>query len=436
MNESFTNKQSSAVKEFIEVLRDTLQNSEFIAGYSTTYSLDQLRALYERDKKYGQASAAWTVARVPEQALAALMERLRELLKDFINPDMDRIGTGLTGLLGGKPNPTVAEFAGTVVRAAGTLGTARVTELLLEWIDGKPLRIHRRALLNGVTVERPLELKEGIGIQSVPHSRDKLAALLPGLAMHMRGYHDFMGGAILSVPCEAEPALYPNSDTPVLFAPLEHSYAEGRLPDFSLDVFCEALSLVCDFRIRHRFSWDDVGELQEFNTLMYSGPHRTDAPDHEASINLSQQHLDWGLRVYLALNDYRKTRPSLCMAAHRWARSKRWMPFPSYSDCFVELRMALEALYLNDVSGELKFRLASRGAWHLGCDIDERRKHYDTLRRVYDLTSKAVHAGDIGFDAKTHRLLEAGQDLCRMGILQSLEETEAPDWTAMILGAR
>lgn len=169
---------------------------------------------------------------------------------------------------------------------------------------------------------------------------------------------------------------------------------------------------------------------------MYSGPHRTDAPDHEASITLSQKHLDWGLRVYLSLRDHRKTRPSLCMAAHRWARSKRSMPFPSYSDCFVELRMALEALYLNDVSGELKFRLASRGAWHLGRDIDERREYYDTFRRVYDLTSKAVHAGDIGFDAKTHGLLEAGQDICRMGILQSLEETEAPDWTAMILGAR
>ena len=436
MNENVTINKPSAVREFIHVLRETLQNSVFVAGSSTTYSLDQLRALYERDKKYGEASAAWTVARVPEQALEALMERLRELLKDFINPDMDRIGTGFAGLLGGQVNPTVAEFAGIVVRAAGTLGTVRVTELLLEWIDGEPLRYDHRALLNGVTVEQPLELKEGIRIQAVPHSREELAALLPGLAMHMRGYHDFMGGAILSVPCKAEPALYPKSDIPPIVAPLDHSYAEGRLPEFSLDEFCEALSLVCNFRIRHKFSWNDVGELQEFNTLMYSGPHRTDAPDHEASIKLSQQHLEWGLRVYLARRDHRKTRPSLYMAIHRWARSKRWMPFPSYSDCFVELRMALEALYLNDVSGELKFRLASRGAWHLGRDIDERREYYDTLRRVYDLTSKAVHAGDIGFDAKTHRLLEAGQNLCRMGILQSLEETKAPDWTAMTLGAR
>ena len=361
MNENVTIKKPSAVKEFIHVLRGTLQNSVFVVGSSTTYSLEELRALYERDKKYGEASAAWTVARVPEQALAALMERLRELLKDFINSDMNRIGTGLPGLVGGQPNPTVAEFAGILVRAAATLGTVRVTELLVEWIDGKPLRYHRRALLNGVTVEQPLELKEGIRIQPVPHSREKLAALLPGLSMHMCGYHDFMGGAILSVPCNAEPALYPNSDVPVFFVSLKHSYAEDRLPEFSLDVFCEALSLVCNFRVRHRFFWDDVGELQEFNTLMYSGPHRTDAPDHEGSIKLSQQHLDWGLRVYLALNEHRKTRPSLCMAAHRWARSKRWMPFPSYSDCFVELRMALEALYLNDCLGRAE--VSARIAW-------------------------------------------------------------------------
>ena len=94
--------------------------------------------------------------------------------------------------------------------------------------------------------------------------------------------------------------------------------------------------------------------------------------------------------------------------------------------------MALEALYPNDVSGELTFRLATRGAWHPGRDLDERREHYDTLRRVYTV---AVHTGDIGFDPETHRLLEAGQNLCRMGIFQSLNETTPPDRTAMILGA-
>ena len=52
------------MKEFIHVLRETLQHAEFVSGSSTTYSLEQLRALYEHDKKYGDASAAWTVARV------------------------------------------------------------------------------------------------------------------------------------------------------------------------------------------------------------------------------------------------------------------------------------------------------------------------------------------------------------------------------------
>ncbi|MDD9997052.1 MAG: hypothetical protein OXQ89_04845 [Rhodospirillaceae bacterium] len=422
------------MKEFIHVLRETLRHTEFVSGSSTTYSLEQLRALYEHDRKHCDAAAAWTVARVPEQALAALAERLRELLKDYIDPDMDRLGTGLVGLLGGQANPTVAEFAGTVIRAAATLGTVRVTELLHEWIDGKPLRYHLRALLNGVAAKLPLEVKEGLRIQPVPRSREELAILLPALTIHMRSYHDFMRGAILSVPCEAEPALYPKSGILPFFAPLNHTYAQGRLPEFSVEQFCEALSLVCNIRIRHKFSWHDVGELQEFNTLMYSGPHRTDAPDHEASVELSQQHLDLAMDVYLASRDRQKTRPALGTAIHRWTRSKRWFPLPSYADCFVELRMALEALYLNDVSAELSYRLATRAAWHLGRDPDERREIHDTLLRVYRVTSKAVHAGNIEFDSKSHRLLEAGQNLCRRGILQSLEETEPPDWTTLILG--
>ena len=229
------------MKEIVHVLEATLQQTKFVAGRSTTYSLEQLRALYRRDKKHGDVSAAWAIAEVPSEALGPLVEKLRVLLKDYLEPETDRIGNGLVGLLGGRPNPTVPDFSRILLRAAATLGTVRTTELLLEWIEGKPLRYHTKALLSRATVEQPLELKEGIIIAPAPHSPSELLAHLPPLTMYMRGYHDFMGGAIFSIPCEAEPALCAPTDNRPFFGQLDHSYARGRIPEFSLDDFCEAL---------------------------------------------------------------------------------------------------------------------------------------------------------------------------------------------------
>ena len=80
--------------------------------------------------------------------------------------------------------------------------------------------------------------------------------------------------------------------------------------------YCEALSLTCNRRLRHEFSWHDMGDLQGCNTDMYSGPVRTDAPDYEPSVKLSQQHLDCALHVHLKLHAHRKTRPALCTAVY------------------------------------------------------------------------------------------------------------------------
>ena len=112
--------------------------------------------------------------------------------------------------------------------------------------------------------------------------------------------------------------------------------------------------------------------------------------------------------------------------------SKR--PESDLLDRFIELRIALEALYLKDRAGEMKFRLTTYGAWHLGGDLDERRKYHDTLRQTYDLASKAVHAGTLENTPENRELLKTAQDLCRDGILKRLKEGQEPNWNDMILG--
>ena len=97
-------------------------------------------------------------------------------------------------------------------------------------------------------------------------------------------------------------------------------------------------------------------------------------------------------------------------------------PADGLVDQFVDLRMAIESLFLQDFanenSQEMRFRLALFGAWFLGTDFQDRKLIRKTLRAAYDRASGAVHTGEIEFNTENHELLADAQDLCRRGILK------------------
>ena len=70
----------------------------------------------------------------------------------------------------------------------------------------------------------------------------------------------------------------------------------------------------------------------------------------------------------------------------RWIKSKTDQLLP---DRFIDLRIALESLYLKDFfnehSQEMRFRLSLFGAWHLGSEIGDRRLIRKRLRDAYDV---------------------------------------------------
>ena len=107
-------------------------------------------------------------------------------------------------------------------------------------------------------------------------------------------------------------------------------------------------------------------------------------------------------------------------------------------DQFVDLRMALEALFLRDFtdehSQEMRFRLSLVGAWFLGRDYEDRRRIRKVLRHAYDRASAAVHTGDIASTDDNHALLQDAQSLCRDGIFKLLRDGPPDDWGNLVLG--
>ena len=420
------------MQEMIKLLSAIVQQTTFDAGRLGTFSPNKLRAIYRHDKLHGGRSAASAKANVPEDILETLVQKLRPLLNRYIEPENDRIGNGLVNLMGGLPQPTVADFARILVRAAATLGAERAVQLVFGWIDGEPLYFRTKALLSGVTIDHSLALEEGIQTTCLPKSSNELSAHLPAYSMHQHGYTSLLGGVMLSIDCKAEPALYKPSKSEELQR-LQHTWAQGRIPKLSLDTFCEALSLACNHCVRWKFLWGDFGDLQEFNTGVFTGMSFTNIPYLGAKTRLSQEHLEQARDIHLKRHAAGQTRRGLDTALRRWMNSKQ--PESNLLDQFIELRIALEALYLKDPEGEMMFRLATYGAWHLGGDLEERRQYHDTLRQTYKLASKAVHASEIENRSENKALLAAAQDVCRRGILKRLEENREPNWNEMILGA-
>ena len=125
------------------------------------------------------------------------------------------------------------------------------------------------------------------------------------------------------------------------------------------------------------------------------------------------------------------------LAVSRWKMAKNH--HRSLRDRFIDLRIALESLFLpQQPDQELKFRLAVSGAWFVGQDAADRRRVWDTLRTAYDLSSTAVHGGDMKKrktkDKSSNAVLLDGLAVCRRGITRVLNDGQINDWTELFLG--
>lgn len=410
-----------------------------------------------------------------DESITELADRLRRLMKDYVDSDTDVLGhafpvlcpstssrpTSDGGLVGYEQQSKVRDFATGLVWHAAVLSPHRVAGILFDAMEGKPLRFRTSSLLLGFTVRHELEPKNGVGVRRLAESSDTLPISLP-LTRSMSA-EDFLGRAVLSVDCSVCPALFrPESrgnenETP------RYQWA---LDKGSLATLCEALTLVCDSYVHSIISWSDFEEFSSFPSEVYgdspaTGPAVVDNRHCTGTVRdprtgvttlsrvdvrdpfpvLSHEELKEACKVLSALDRLKKSDPGYAIAVDRWIRSKR--PGLDAKDGFIELRIALEALYLGGKQGELGFRLSTIGAWHLGCDAKDRTEIADKLKKFYGAASKVVHAAVSMQRNKDQirkkeqellKFLNCAQVLCRHGILKVVEQGRLPDGDKLIMG--
>ena len=409
-------------QELANLLRETAEQATFNIEHQGKYQPSRLRDMYNRSiTPDRQLLVSSTKTLLDRNLLTKLTQRLHSLLREYIVDN--RLGSSLAYILGGATEITLDEFALEVVKAVAILGPERTTQLLYKWAKGEPTQYRTYAVLSGIWVDEPLEMKKGIRFEMLPSSLGGLLAHLPssdpwkfdqpGLTGKLKVTIDRKGGPTLCKP-QAQ----------------KGSWAYGPGPGNVLDSLCEVLSLTCNEYVTWKAAWSECDELKAF-TLGTRLGYTTRLGFSYGNALLLQEHLT-------ELDSLLRKRPidrsgegPLDIPVSRWLRSKR---YNSIADQFIELRIALEALYLRGASTELGFRLSNHGAWHLGADLSERREYQKTLQKAYSRASTAVHTGTIKPTEENRNLLSAAQDLCRRGILKRLDETQEPNWNELILG--
>lgn len=422
---------ASSERDLTTLLDKAVQQATFLvpdlvgfsrAGLQCTGS--QLRETFYTNSGYARMQLVRAQAKLAEADLSELATALHTHLKCYVVDD--HIGNGLALMIGGIPRPSMSDYALYLVRAAAFLGAERVAHLLSGWARGEPLHYNTCMVLSSLSIDEAMSMDGGIHFNMLPKSSDGLTNELPFGADFDMGVMNMAGATKVAIECQDYPVLFRSDEWPDI-----QTATYGSSRDFLYAEFCAALGLACNCNVSWIMTWRDFDELAIFGNGTASG--HTTGPEtrfYSAGPPVSQEQLDHAGDL---LTELRTTSsPSIEIPMHRWMSSKR--PSASLADRFVDLRIALESLYLSESGPELSFRLATHGAWHLGANFDERQSYYKILRDAYRTASTAVHKGIVTDTRTSRKILTDAQDLCRLGILKRLGEGDEPEWNALILG--
>jgi hypothetical protein len=226
-----------------------------------------------------------------------------------------------------------------------------------------------------------------------------------------------------------------------------------ELPNFDVDKFCQALSIIANYPVKSLITWQYIGGDELFNI---DSPFPNEMgnfimPDHLSGISvINETDIDKAKDLYeLLTNLPSKIGGKLQIAIDRWIKSKTNR---NDVDKMIDLGVAFESIYLpKNKTEQLSLSLRLRASWHLGKNKSERKKLIDEFDAIYTLRSQAVHNGELpqtvrirkgnqnkpGKSVPISEFLPRAQELCRASIIKILKDLKVPDdayWKDLILG--
>ena len=216
----------------------------------------------------------------------------------------------------------------------------------------------------------------------------------------------------------------------------------AEFPNFDVDKFYHALSLIANYAVKPLSQWQYIGEDELFKVgdWWYTKLMRPRVMiDSGSGIHvINETDIDKAKCLYqLLTNPSSNIGEKLQIPIDRWIKSKT---SKTAVDKMIDLGIAFEALYLSetDYNREIRFRFSLHAAWHLGKNREQRKALMKDFKILYDWRSTVVHTGKLPKQARnvtvTQEFITNAQNLCRDAILKVLEDGKFPDWNSLILG--
>ena len=297
-------------------------------------------------------------------------------------------------------------------------------------------------LLNGVRVEEEVTVCDGIRLVPLPDSAYELPPYL-NKALSVDKEH-FLRRVVIIV----EQSVSPQFIDPRFFEslhgerkdPFKSSVACKEFPQFNLYEFCDVLSLVCDAPIDCQALWTymDEDDVVNVNTGVTSVGGSVQA-ESRTPVVVSASKIRETVSLYRSQNNLEPVvAKKIDIPLNRWMKSKLDSSSDTaLVDSFIDISIALESLYLDDIdgSGEFRFRFSLRAAWFLENNQENRHSLFKEFRSIYDRRSEAVHTGKISLPwPSSLEALERAQQLCRQSIIKIIKDGGFPDWHDLVLG--
>ena len=401
-------------------LNGAIQSAAFSARNLDHATLEQYLEWIGEDASAGSPSLIESVsAELGEDSLIELLSILRPLVDQYVIDDQIGIGFIHDGYW-----PTIVslpKFAAMSTVAAARLGPDDAARQIFQWASGDSVRVRNCAIIRGIWISKSMTLGAGRRLQPLQDPIAMSSHVVPERILRFLGALQLDGAVKLAVDC--------NADSP-LFKP----GSEYVIPDDTdqLSDVADAIALTLNHQVRPLCSWlewPDARGFPESETLRNHFPPVWP----NIRLRLRPDHRPRVVDVLQKIRTDSQGQRELRTAIFRWIESRS----PgSLVDQFIELRIALESLYLQQGSqGESRFKVANHGAWYLGGDFEQRVKYQRRLSRAYDRASTAIHSGRIDESRDNYAVLNRGQDLVRLGILKRLDQGgSAPKWRDVILG--
>ena len=424
------------------LLEEATSTSTFQLYPDIRLSAEEFQAVFKVGSLSGFLNGVTAEPIIDPTARIRLIEYIRTTFASYIEDD--HIGVAATLDVSDVPAISVDEFAGILVRATVALGIGRVADLIADWLAGRPLSYETHAIFAGVTAVGTLGIGDRVRFRQIPTDSGGIDPDLPPRVKRLFGATElsslvYMTDVSVDRVLEHVSPLYRPSDAEAQSSELLRASRDEFLHQVALE---QALSLACDAPVVPIVNWQDYEDLLPFNSGKLGAtlfPYRQNN-EVFSSLSLVYSHvyvsadqLVLADRLIEKLTAENTSRLGLHIPIAKWLSSK---PIRLQTeDRLVDLRTALESLFLNDgEDGEIAYRLSLRAALRLARDSRTRRQVVKDMKGFYGLASKAVHGRNVKNDDKYGRLLAFAQDVCRREIFQRLEDGKRPNWDDVTLG--